>query len=229
MRKENIDNYKTQPFGDPDGTLNDLEDIMANFVLFHDEFKLEGLALDENNRKARVLVGRKGSGKTVQLRRLHASALKENSIYVEKEIEYDTPPTSSIIKFCQWFDEPTLTEAWMKVWRAAFFQVIFSHLYTQNLIPSESLDYIKKTYKNILPPLIRKPFSVYSRVDTIISTHNSVEHINKFLNHELWQPFKKELLSLMENNKPMFFYIDAIDDEFSHAPMYWLRCQKGGL
>jgi hypothetical protein len=25
----------------------------------------------------------------------------------------------------------------------------------------------------------------------------------------------------------LFFYLDAVDEEFSHAPMYWRRCQKG--
>ena len=27
--------------------------------------------------------------------------------------------------------------------------------------------------------------------------------------------------------KPIYFYLDAVDEEFSHAPMYWLRCQEG--
>ncbi|HJZ08709.1 MAG TPA: serine/threonine-protein kinase, partial [Trebonia sp.] len=26
---------------------------------------------------------------------------------------------------------------------------------------------------------------------------------------------------------PVFFYLDAVDEEFSHAPMYWLKCQEG--
>ena len=27
--------------------------------------------------------------------------------------------------------------------------------------------------------------------------------------------------------KPIYFYLDALDEEFSHAPMYWLKCQEG--
>ncbi len=230
MNEENINDYKTQPFGDPDGGRNDLKDIMAHFITFHDEYTLEGLALNEDNRKARILVGRKGSGKTVQLRRLHASAKKENSIFVDS-IENVTPTTSQIIKFCQWYDEPTLTEAWKSIWRAAFFQVIISHLFTneslKNNIDEADIKYIMSTYKEILPPLVRKPYSVYSRIGAIIDYHKSANHINIFLNHELWQPLKKEITSLLETSKPLFFYLDAIDDEFAHAPMYWLRCQKG--
>ncbi len=27
--------------------------------------------------------------------------------------------------------------------------------------------------------------------------------------------------------KPIYFYLDAVDEEFGHAPMYWLKCQEG--
>ena len=29
------------------------------------------------------------------------------------------------------------------------------------------------------------------------------------------------------DSPPMCFYIDAVDEEFAHAPMHWHRCQKG--
>ena len=34
-------------------------------------------------------------------------------------------------------------------------------------------------------------------------------------------------MEVLVDRPPLFFYLDAVDEEFSHAPMYWLRCQKG--
>lgn len=31
----------------------------------------------------------------------------------------------------------------------------------------------------------------------------------------------------MNGYPPLFFYVDAVDEEFAHAPMEWHRCQKG--
>lgn len=31
----------------------------------------------------------------------------------------------------------------------------------------------------------------------------------------------------LEESFAIYFFIDSVDEEYGHAPMYWLRCQKG--
>lgn len=35
------------------------------------------------------------------------------------------------------------------------------------------------------------------------------------------------IADIIKNCPPICLYIDAVDEEFAHAPMYWHRCQKG--
>jgi hypothetical protein len=57
------------PFGDPDGARADIQTVMDKFVGFQGQKPWGGIASSPNDRTIRVIVGRKGAGKTVYLRR----------------------------------------------------------------------------------------------------------------------------------------------------------------
>ncbi|WP_027360142.1 P-loop ATPase, Sll1717 family [Desulforegula conservatrix] len=221
------------PFGDPDGSRADLANSMNKFVTFQDESVWGGIAMESNDFSARVIAGRKGSGKTIYLRRLRASSHEENSIYGESyldDIQQNIPNTELIVKFCQWFKPVDLTEKWRELWRRAILRSLFTHIVHKKQLSVFVSDNEKKklneTYKEILP-FAPTPLSIYSQVIDIIHQHRSGRHFTIFCNSPLWESLEYDLGEILKTMPPVCFFVDAVDDEFAHAPMYWLRCQKG--
>ena len=58
------------PFGNPDGSRADIEDVISEFVDFGGNPAYGHLATRANDSMVRVIVGKLGAGKTVYLRRL---------------------------------------------------------------------------------------------------------------------------------------------------------------
>jgi len=69
---------KQGPFGDPDGSRENFD----RFISFAEHQAWGGLATRRDDLKARVLVGAKGSGKTLYRRILENSAISSPSLYV---------------------------------------------------------------------------------------------------------------------------------------------------
>lgn len=220
---------RDEPFGNPDGSRADLEDVLQGFVSFGGRRRWGGLATTANDLSARVIVGRKGSGKTVYLRRLQAYASQEGSVYAEP-IQQSLPTTEQIIRFCQFFDVDTLTEQWMKLWKAAIFRSVFSHLLKnpklQQVMPTNTAETIEKDYSHLLRRS-NTPLSVYSQVTEIINHYVTRHQVTAYLDDPKWAELEWFLGETIRQFPPLYFYIDAVDEEFSHAPMYWLQCQKG--
>ena len=221
------------PFGDPDGSRANISDILDDFVSFQDESVWGGIAMEGDDFSARVIAGRKGSGKTVYLRRLRASSEDENSIYNEAyidDIQQNLPNTELIVQFCQWFKAADLTEKWRELWRRAILRSLFTHLIhaksLKDLVASNYKKELLTTFKEILPSSTT-PLSIYSQVIDIIHQHRSGRHFTVFCNSPLWESLEYELGEILRNAPPVCFFVDAVDEEFAHAPMYWLRCQKG--
>lgn len=217
------------PFGNPDGSRANLDDLMKGFVTFGSSAKWGGLSTSSSDLTARVLVGRKGSGKTVYLRRLRANAAMEDSLYTD-EIQQDLPTTQAIVKYCQWFPEEVLTEQWMELWHKAILRSLVSHIIcNERLSPyvtDDSKKRILKTFQGLIRPFVSE-ISAYSQISEIINSHHARPAIERFLSAPLWHDLETLLSDLLSSCPPICFYLDAVDEEFAHAPMYWLRCQKG--
>ena len=217
------------PFGSPDGSRANLEDITKGFVNFGNPSAWGGLSTPPDDLTARVLVGRKGSGKTVYLRRLRAHAVLEKSLYADN-IQQDLPTTENVVKYCQWFPKDILTEKWMDLWRKAILRSLTSHILCNKHLSShtdtESRRRLSVDFKDLIRPYTAH-VSVYSQVNEIINDHYSRPSVEKFLAKPTWNELETVLADVLSGSPPICFYLDAVDEEFAHAPMYWLRCQKG--
>jgi hypothetical protein len=229
----NTSNDNNHPFGSPDGSRAELDELLIGFVDFNDESVWGGLAIKSSDSTARVLVGRKGSGKTLYLRRLQAFAAKDDSKYAT-QIEQSLPSTEDIIKFCHWFDREVLTEKWMSLWEKAILATVAQNILHDRMLRPylESVDKeLKKQlsgdyFKTLLPDSSIKT-TCYEELKNMIQAHSSAIHINTLLNDPKWRQLESVIKDIVPTCPPIYLYIDAIDEEFSHAPMYWLRCQKG--
>ena len=219
-----------EPFGSPEGSRVGLEDISSKFVTFKGS-AWGGLATSDDDLTARVIVGRKGSGKTVYLRRLRAYASKQEDLYAD-DIHVDLPTTENVIKFCHFFNENVLTEKWMLLWRRAIFLSLISHLmHNPGLRDKDKFKY--RNLENLISlkkSVVRKfnaSLSVYSQVSEIIYNNDTRNEITKYLDDPQWSEVESLVAEIIRDIPPICFYIDAVDEEFAHAPMYWHRCQKG--
>src|SRR5207253_11481549 len=87
------------PFGNPDGSRADIEDVLDDFVDFSADPGYGGLATRADDSKVRVIVGKLGAGKTVYMRRLQDFQAHQESVYADIP-QQSLPKTEVIVKAC---------------------------------------------------------------------------------------------------------------------------------
>jgi|HubBroStandDraft_1064217.scaffolds.fasta_scaffold07480_3 hypothetical protein len=217
------------PFGNPDGSRADIEDLISEFVDFGGNPAYGHLATRANDSMVRVIVGKLGAGKTVYLRRLQDFQAHQDSVYADVP-QQSLPKTEVIVKACQWFSDRVLVEKWMQIWERAIMRSLASYLLRRpelrQQLRDEQVQEIEQSYARLLGDF-RRPRSIYSQVRDIINERQTAHQLSAYLDDPLWDDFEDLLGEVIGQCKPIYFYIDAVDEEFSHAPMYWLKCQEG--
>ena len=217
------------PFGNPDGSRADIEDLISEFVDFGGDPAFGHLATRANDSMVRVIVGKLGAGKTVYLRRLQDFQSRQDSVYADAP-QQSLPKTEVVVKACQWFSDQVLVEKWMQIWDRAIIRSLTSHLLTRpelrQQLRDEQIEEIQGSYARLLDDF-RRPRTIYSQVRDIINQRNTAHQLSAYLDDPLWDDLEDLLGEVVGRCKPVYFYLDALDEEFSHAPMYWLKCQEG--
>jgi hypothetical protein len=217
------------PFGNPDGSRADIEDVISEFVDFGGDPAYGHLATRANDSMVRVIVGKLGAGKTVYLRRLQDFQAHQDSVYASAP-QQSLPKTEVVVKACQWFSDSVLVEKWMQIWERAIIRSLATHVLRRpelrQQVRDQQADEIEQSYARLLDDF-RRPRSIYSEVRDIINQRQSAHQLSTYLDDPLWDDFEDLLGEIIGQCKPIYFYLDAVDEEFSHAPMYWLKCQEG--
>ena len=217
------------PFGNPDGSRADIEDVISEFVDFGGNPAYGHLATRANDSKVRVIVGKLGAGKTVYLRRLQDFQAHQDSVYADVP-QQSLPKTEVVVKACQWFSGSVLVEKWMQIWERAIMRSLASHVLRRpelrQQLRDEQAEELEHSYERLLDDF-RRPRSIYSQVRDIINQRQTAYQLSAYLDDPLWDDLEDLLGEVVGQCKPIYFYLDALDEEFSHAPMYWLKCQEG--
>ncbi len=217
------------PFGNPDGSRADIEDLISEFVDFGGNPAYGHLATRANDSMVRVIVGKLGAGKTVYLRRLQDFQAHQDSVYADVP-QQSLPKTEVIVKACQWFSDQVLVEKWMQIWERAIMRSLASHLLCRpelrQQLRDDQIDELEQVYARLLDDF-RRPRSIYTQVRDVINQRKTAHQLSTYLDDPLWDDLEDLLGEVVGQCKPIYFYLDAVDEEFSHAPMYWLKCQEG--
>ena len=217
------------PFGNPDGSRADIEDLISEFVDFGGNPAYGHLATRANDSMVRVIVGKLGAGKTVYLRRLQDFQAHQDSVYADPP-QQSLPKTEVIVRACQWFSDRVLVEKWMQIWERAIMRSLASHLLCRpelrQQMREDQADELGQSYARLLDEF-RRPRTIYSQVRDIINERQTAHQLSAYLDDPLWDDLEDLLGEVVGGCKPIYFYLDAVDEEFSHAPMYWLKCQEG--
>ncbi len=217
------------PFGNPDGSRADIEDLISEFVDFGGDPAYGHLATRANDSMVRVIVGKLGAGKTVYLRRLQDFQAHQDSVYADVP-QQSLPKTEVVVKACQWFSDSVLVEKWMQIWERAIMRSLASHLLCRpelrHQLRDEQVEELEHSYARLLDDF-RRPRSIYSEVRDVINQRQTAHQLSTYLDDPLWDDLEDLLGEVVGQCKPIYFYLDALDEEFGHAPMYWLKCQEG--
>ena len=217
------------PFGNPDGSRADIEDVISEFVDFGGNPAYGHLATRANDSMVRVIVGKLGAGKTVYLRRLQDFQVHQDSVYADVP-QQSLPKTEVIVKACQWFSDRVLVEKWMQIWERAITRSLASHLLRnpelRQQLRDEQAEELEQSYARLLDDF-RRPRSIYGQMRDIINQRQTAHQLSAYLDDPIWDDLEDLLAEILSRCKPVYFYLDAVDEEFSHAPMYWLKCQEG--
>jgi hypothetical protein len=221
--------FETGPFGPPDGARANWKEIRENFVDFADQAMDDDLASSPNDRSARVIVGKKGVGKTVYLRRFHANARDDDSIYAVP-VEHTVPATEDVIKVCSFYPGDLAAEGWKWIWRRAIMRALASHLLSAPTLSArmtpEQIDALQTEFQPRLGR-IRGAFGVYAEAGAIAAEARSRDSLARELRHRDWIDLENLLAEILVDQPPICFYLDSVDEQFGSAPVYWLQCQKG--
>lgn len=221
-------------FGDPDGSRAAIDDIISDFVRFDGRREFGGLATSDDFERTRVLVGGKGAGKSHYLRRF-AAAMRRDDVYVDASsvysdgVQVDAPSTESVVSVSHWYGKEFLTQRWQILWRRAIVRSLISHLLCSPLrerLTDTAITELTDEYE-ALYPRFRRPLAIYSQLQEILAKYQGRRALTDYLDNRLWHDLEALLAEVLHDCPPIYLYVDAIDDEFAHAPMYWLRCQKG--
>ena len=222
--------YRASPFGSPDGARSDLT-AGSGFISFDDERAWGALATRPNDRRARIFVGRKGSGKTLFLRQMQAAAPRDGLYTVPI---HDIPPaTELVVGFCRRYSsEGELIEKWTRLWRCAIFRSLVSHLLRgkdiSNRVPATIRDALSSRFNELLRDFTT-PVNITSQAEELLQLLGSTHEMNRFLLNPQWEDLRAYIVQALKSLPPVMLFVDAIDDAFDRAPWFWLRCQQGLL
>jgi len=223
------------PFGDADASRVDFQKLRTSFVnLSSTKIKVdESLGADVS---VRVIVGRRGAGKTLYLRSIQDYCRRlvtdsGSSVYVTA-IDNEPPDTRLIIKITSWFDdnENLADETWRRIWKLVILRTVYSHIFCSKELSKYAnkgkKSYFINNFKQILPST-RSPVSVFTQLTSLLSRFNSLKDLQDFLYLDEWADFEYEIGNILTKCPPMYFFIDQLDDDFANAPYHWLKCQYG--
>ncbi len=243
---------KEGPFGQPDGSREDFK----RFIQFEAGEAWGGIAIQPGDIAARVLVGKKGAGKTLYCRILEDAAVNDDNLYVLRQTQ-QLPTTKEILafdriygkgaaakaaselaipavsQFAELFEPNLRTEAWQRLWRRAIYLSAASVFFCANQRPSDvTLTGITdsqffKYFNDLLPHKFVTPESVVTQVSSIITHFRTQAQIEKYLSDARWEGLERTVQDQIRRYRPICMFIDAIDEDFRHAPAAWLDCQKG--
>jgi len=217
------------PFGNPDGSRADLDHVLGAFVDFGGDPAFGALATRADDSKVRIIAGKLGAGKTVYMRRLQDFQAHNSSVYADMP-QHGLPKTEVIVKAGQWFSGQVLVEKWMQIWERAILRSLASHVVLSHelrpMVPEEQRLDIQQNFSRLLDDA-RRPRTIYSQVRDVINRHHTAHQLSSYLDDPMWDDLEDLLAEVISRCKPVYFYLDAVDEEFSHAPMYWLKCQEG--
>lgn len=229
------------PFGVPD----------AGRGSYNDEFmdidgKLPSPIHDSESMRKRILVGKKGSGKSLYLRWHLRAAEKRGFIVLAEKRAFSTGLAAEIDLVAmrdaeilskklqnRFIDQPSyMMNFWSQLWERALYLSASSVLLFEGggVLSSKRVEIVEK-YKDLFLCDMKSKRTVSNFIEIMSSKFNGNRRSSiqwrKYIDHPDWGLLRDDLAQWCEDAPPLALYVDAVDDDFEDAPQVWLHCQGG--
>ena len=226
--------YRPNPFGNPDGARADIKEVNEMFIT-STPYAVDFSVMPEELLNKRVIIGAKGSGKTVYLRKIQAllrdrSEEYKTGIYVDDNIEQNLNCTERVIRFCDYFTGNVLSEKWAQLWKVSLLITLALKYIKDPQLNEYASDDEKKDLTAILHQqnmLFRKPIATYAIFSALLQHMSTSHEANTRIANTEWIDFEEILKGILRKSPVIYIFLDSIDYEYEHAPMHWTMCQKG--
>lgn len=226
------DERPTMPFGDADGSQVEPTHVVSDFVNFSNVRSWGALATSPSDFDARIFVGRKGSGKTIYLRR-HASHAAGRKELAACPLENDPPSTAEIQRFVRWSESrPQRLESWRKFWSKAIIVAHASHLLYDRRHEGAVSEPHRSEIATQLDSLldqgpVRVQLGVYAAAKLLLAQSGGRSDIERILHSPRWATLHQAVQDVVPNVAPVLMFLDNIDEHYQVAPNLWIECEIG--
>jgi hypothetical protein len=213
---------ENQPFGSPDGGAEDA----GSFVTFEDVGKWRDLALKDDDRRPRILVGRRGSGKSRYLRKLQIS------IRGEKLLDYEQRDVKIQLRHLDWLhrvypDRPARLEGWENLWQCSIYAglatfLLYNPACPTGILTEKTVDFLEKC--RLIP---EGPMSIVAVLNSILQRFSDRSRLELHLADPRWHSIEGIVLGALSVMPAIFCFIDALDDNYEDAPVESTDAQLG--
>lgn len=180
--------------------------------------------IDFNSLSHRVIVGRKGSGKSLSIRKFFQASQRDNSRFAV-EITNKPPNLENMVRFSATMQHRVRTNSWQSIWDYAILvsavtYILYDEDYAkrfsskQNRMLAETIEF---QFGNCLLGL-RTSTQVYEVVNVLVNYFEDYEAFNKFLFSPIVSNFRSTCRTLLKNSAQICIFLDSLDDEMRRAP-----------
>ncbi|MEL7254175.1 MAG: hypothetical protein AAGL23_08365 [Pseudomonadota bacterium] len=240
--------FDPSPFGEPNAS--DRSDIENTYVDVTDVLSAKYITTNDIT-KAKIVVGRKGSGKTHLLRHIEILSRPKAQVCKYLSLGSDIFSGRGIRAFRGAMSPEETTVFWAELWKAAFLLSALTIFYNQNpekrairairacegdVFHKETPDHIedfrasvRKNYPQISwDPVPRRPLSPISMLSEITKRYTNLNSINEDFRKSLnFDELEYDVLQLLHQYGQVHYIIDGLD-ELAWADLTgWLDVQRG--
>ncbi len=221
---------ENEPFGAPDGAAED----PGSFVEFKDIGLWRDLALKDNDRRARILVGRRGSGKSRYLRKMQLSVQKEGLLDFSQRSEKIS------LTNLRWLhrsfpDRAERLEVWEALWSCSIYAGVASFLLNsrhrtavETVLSDSDRNFLTTEARTYIPSGPRG-IPIVGALNNIVDSYNDRSRLMAYVNDPVWLNIESIILDAISTTTPIFCFIDALDDNYAEAPTESTDAQLGLL
>lgn len=218
-------------FGNADGAAEGAQGFI------HLEPRWGDIALKASNRKVRILVGRRGAGKSRYLRAMERDATRQDG---DGLLVFPQRDESVWISEMRWLHRTYVEgheriETWRRLWGCAIYTSLASYLLnfsppagTSVNMRQEDREFFGRFCAEHLDKSTVS-FPVVSVLNQFLKRYQDRSRLDSFIADAAWVELEDRVLKAISVSTPIGCYIDTLDETFASSPSAATDCQVGLL
>lgn len=218
-------------FGNADGSTEAKE----TFIRFDDRWG--DIAFRPSDRQVRVIVGRRGAGKSRYIRAMERDAGRQDG---DRLLVFPQKDESIWISEMRWLhhtyaDQHERLETWRRLWGHAVYASLATYFLnfsepsgTSITIRNEDRAFFLEICKQLFDKAtVATP--IVTVLNQFLARYSDRSRLDSFLKENFWTELEERVLNTSATSTPIACYIDTLDETFAAAPAAATDCQVGLL